>query len=165
MKATNADESGLTLIELCFVILIVGLLLATATPHLAGSYRALAMRSAAEQVYQDFTLASRRAVLSAHAWRVHILIGGRSYDLEERAFSAEQDQPAWSLRQEWRVQLRRSVPAEFILGPEGAVLEWSPDGRGPSGAVALRRRSGAPGGYEIHLENGEVKLDERRESD
>ncbi|MFQ5631788.1 MAG: Tfp pilus assembly protein FimT/FimU [bacterium] len=162
MKTMIADERGLTLIELCFVILILGLIVAMASPRLSQSYHKLKLKTTAEQVYRDLTMASRRATLSARPWRFRIWDDGSGYDLEEQISDYENDRPAWEADAKWQSKLRRGMQEGFVLHPEASTLIWSPNSRGPNNTLTLKSRNGDNIVYEIQIENGKVRLHERQ---
>lgn len=164
VKAMITDEGGLTLIELCFVILILGLILATASPHLSKSYHKLKLKTTAEKVHRDLMMASRRATLSAKPWRIRIWDDGDGYDLEERVIDYDDEQPVWDASEKWQLKFRRIVQEGLILQPEASTLVWSPAGQAPDGVLTLRNKKGDEPVYEIRLEKGEARLYERQQA-
>lgn len=136
------DTSGLTLIELCFVLLILGLIVLAATPQLSSSYRRLRIRTAAESFANDLAMAARRTVLSGNRWRVHIWENGRGYTLEREAPDPADATPLWQNDKKWQKAAEHALNRGLHLEPEDSQWSWDLGRAEVDGVLTLRDESG-----------------------
>jgi type II secretion system protein H len=151
------DESGLTLIEMCLVLLLLGLLVAAATPRLARSYQALKLKTAAESLAREMKVISRRALLVGQRWQLTIAADGRSYGLapqkprEETNAAALEEQAC-----EWQPARRRFLPEGITLAPADTALVWGLNGALSPSALTLTDEQARV--FEINLEGTRITI-------
>ncbi|MFQ5605508.1 MAG: Tfp pilus assembly protein FimT/FimU [bacterium] len=122
------NERGLTLIELCMTLIILGLIVAAASPQLVHSIRNLKTKNAAESLAENLLMIQQRAILSGRNWRFKVWEDGRGYTVEKRVFQDIPETPN-ALRQEsWKIHFEQALPATNILHPPAAVWNFWPDG-------------------------------------
>ncbi len=147
------DDRGLTLIELCLVLLILGLIVTAASPRLSRSFNHLKSKTAAERVAQDLVMARHRAVLSGRIWQLIISSDGRAYSLEQQILQ-DRDEPTRQGRRQWQTVLTRDLSHDHQLRPAGITLSLLPDGSYPQQILTLGKNDSSP--YEIHVESSGI---------
>ncbi|MFQ5650503.1 MAG: Tfp pilus assembly protein FimT/FimU [bacterium] len=155
-KQMGSNEHGLTLIELCLTLLILGLIVMAATPKLSRSFQDLRIQNIAEEVAADLVLCQQRAILTGHARRVKIWPDGRGYTIEHHRDQELPGQPSWSWQDEWQVELERTLASGTHLKPMAQPLEWTPAGACPD--LVLRIKDGNEKVYEIRIENSKITV-------
>ena len=152
MRRTVSNESGLTLIELCLVLLILGLIVAAASPRLYRSYRGLKLLSAAESIADELNLTQGRCAASGQEWRFRIWQDGHGYDVQRQAGDepAIPPRPAGGRLRNWRTVVHRSLPDGITLAPPAARLQWKPGGFLVHERLSISGSDGKT--YEIDLE-------------
>lgn len=156
MRPIISDERGLTLIELCLTLLILGLIVAAASPRFAHSYRDLKLKLAAEGLGDDLLMLHRRAVLSGRTWRCTVWKNGQGYSLEQRVVQDGSNQSTWEQETEWQVKRNRRLPKSLTLSPNGVELEWPPDGTYPDHTLSVSAEHGKI--YEIEIKKAKITV-------
>ncbi|MFQ5706618.1 MAG: Tfp pilus assembly protein FimT/FimU [bacterium] len=156
MRLAICNECGLTLIELCLTLLVLGLIVAAATPQFNRSYQDLKLKSEAERLVDDLRMIHRRAVLSGRPWRFRVWENGKGYELQQQSVQRSPDQPAWLWPGRWQVRVRHPLPDEFELNPNGTVLEWTPAGDVPHSVLDISGANGKK--YEIQISQNKIAL-------
>lgn len=153
-----SNERGLTLVEVCLTLLIVGLIVAAASPRLARSHRNLKLRTAAEGVADDINMIHWRAVLSGRQWRFIIWSDGQGYDVERQPTMETVGQPGFASEwtPDWQVVTRRPLPPGSTLRPEGSVLQWGPTDAARRDTLCIS--DGDERAYEIHIEGARISV-------
>ncbi|MDZ7276621.1 MAG: prepilin-type N-terminal cleavage/methylation domain-containing protein [candidate division KSB1 bacterium] len=158
MTRAIGNERGLTLIELCLTLLILGLIVAAASPRLSRSYRRLQLKTAAESIADEIRMIQRRAEISQQAWRFIIRPDGKSYAVEcqHRGEFAEPPATAATGAPEWEPVIRRTLPAAINLAPVAFTIEWTADGVTPHQSLRVCDAEG--NAYEIRIEESGLAL-------
>ncbi|MFQ5864136.1 MAG: Tfp pilus assembly protein FimT/FimU [bacterium] len=156
MRRVIFNERGLTLIELCITLLILGLIVAAASPRLIKSYGDLKLKTAAQGIAEELVTTQRRAVLSGRMWRFKVWDNGLGYSVEQQVTQESADQPAWQWPTEWHTELSRRLPKGSKLNPEGAIVEWAPDGCYPQHTLSISNENEKI--YEIQIESARITV-------
>ncbi len=130
------NESGLTLIELCLTMLILGLVLMASTPKLARSFKNLRSKSVAEDVAADLVLCRHRAILSGSARRMRVWDNGLGYTVERLSLESG-NRPSLRSSEAWQVEIDNPMATETTLSPPGQAFEWTPAGSQTTGTLIL----------------------------
>ncbi len=117
------NETGLTLIELCLTLLILGLIIALAIPRLGRSYHSLRLKSTAEQIAEELEMTRKRSDLFDQAWRLRLLKSKQGYILEKKV-----ENPWFPGQMSWQQVFRKDLPAGFSLDTKEKIIEWLPGG-------------------------------------
>ncbi|MFQ5637214.1 MAG: hypothetical protein ACE5IR_04390 [bacterium] len=164
MKRIISNERGLTLLEICLTLLVLGLLVAAANPRLSRSYRSLKLKLAAESTAEDLFMVYRRAILSGSTWRVTVWEDGRGYTIEQQGAAESADPSAWQSQPEWHVQRKQRLASGVKLSPRTAQLEWSPNGEHPQHVLHISsEKSEDEDSYEIQISKTKITI-QRAES-
>jgi len=156
MRRTICDERGLTLLELCFTLLIVGLIVTLASPRLRRTYASLKLKTAARNVAQELEGVRRQAMLSGFSWRFRVWSDGRGYVVERRG-PDELGGEALEMRQSaWEKELGHRLPEGYHLEPVGETAEWDP--QGPFPELTLRLLSDRGEAYEVEVKRTEISV-------
>jgi Tfp pilus assembly protein FimT len=142
----------LTLLELCLTLLILGLIVALASPRLSRSYHHLRLNTAAERLAGDLRMIQTRAVLSAQRWRVVVWPDDRGYTMERQ--DREPNNAFVFLDKEssefaGQVVRHEPLPRGLTIAPQGAVWEWQPDGTAVGDTLRLIDEEGQSHGIRI----------------
>ncbi|RMF59573.1 MAG: hypothetical protein D6748_06085 [Calditrichaeota bacterium] len=146
------NEKGLTLIELCLTLLILGLIIALATPRLAGSYHSMHLKSVAQKIAEEVCQIQNQAELLEQEWKMKIVEDGRGYLLEKEETSINDlnlDQ------KKWEVVFQKKLPEDFSLEcsiEEIAIFPY--DGQ----PIQLGVKDGKNRMITIQIENGQYEL-------
>ncbi len=150
------NEDGLTFLELCLVLLILGLLLAAATPKLSRSYEALKFKTAAKAVAADVDFAFSAAILSGRAHRLRLWPDGSGYTVEEKITAQAPAGFAPSAEVRWRSVRSNRLPEQLQLESDAPELIFS--AAHPEKAAELRLVSEKHREARIVLRRGAVKV-------
>ncbi|KAA3617926.1 MAG: hypothetical protein DWQ05_07730 [Calditrichaeota bacterium] len=138
----NDAEKGITLLELCIVVLILGLIVTMAVPHLKRTYSSLVLKTETQEIVDQLYMINRRAVLSGVPWRFKVWPDGKGFFVERQLVEIYDHRPIVSVEPNWHTESRHYLAKGSTLNPVDYSLEWSPDGRYPDGKLALNTSSG-----------------------
>lgn len=150
MKTATPNERGLTLIELCVTLLVLGLIAALASPRLTHAYYHLRLKTTAEEIVDAMTMAGRRAIFSGQPWRLRVSPEGDCYFIEQQMTDIDSEQPVWNWPADWRIEIRKVLDDGLRLTPTGESFTWIPGGAPPCGKLVVSDGSGRS--HTIHLE-------------
>lgn len=148
-----SDESGLTLIELCLTLLLLGLFVAAASPDLSHALAAMRLKSEAESVAADMRMASQKSRISGVRRRMLVAEDGSGYVIERQTWEDTPDTPAWEPPADWHVTVQRTLRPGSQLKPAGQTFVLDP-GRTRTGILLTYVHDGKTL-YEIRLVAGE----------
>lgn len=153
-----ADDRGLTLIELCLTLLILGILVALATPRLAGTYQELKLRNTAERIADELRQLRQRALLTGEGWRFRVWEDGRGFSVDHLRPPESGATPAWYAAQMWEEVSRQSLGSghEFVEPDPPPVWECRPDGRFGEMSIQVCNQNGSV--YEIRVTHQGIVL-------
>lgn len=149
-----STEKGLTLLELCLVVLILGLIVTMAVPRLQKSYSSLLVKSEANEIVEQMHMINRRAILSGVPWRFSIWPDGSGYFVERKLYEDYGNQPVVAVKPTWHVESRHYLQNGSVLTPVDTFFEWRPDGRFPRGKLAIVSSKG----YRSEVTINEAKI-------
>ncbi len=155
------NEAGLTLLEICLTLLILGLIVAFASPRLSRAYRHSQLRNQAERLGDDLRLIKARAVLAAQKWRLVVWPDGRGYTIEQQNRQPKEasffgvDEISECVGQVVRHQ---PLSHGLMIAPPGAVWQWQPDGTAVGDSLYLIDEEGRT--YEIRVNGKRLVVQE-----
>ncbi len=121
-----SNERGLTLIELCLTLLVLGLLVAAASPNLSHALSALKLKSEAESVATNLQMAIQKCRISGIPHRIQVMEDGKSYVIGRQSWEDSPDRPAWDPVTDWQVIVRNALSTGSKLQPAGEAFVLDP---------------------------------------
>lgn len=149
------NDHGLTLIEVCLVVLILGLIISAATAQFSRSYAQYRLKAAARTVARDLRTAYQRAVFQSQPFRFRVWQNGYGYALDSEEGGDALNHTAVRER-DWREVLTRALPDGYTLRPFGSIIEFPPSGRIPEGELIVYEKQGRR--YRIVLHDGKINV-------
>ncbi len=131
------NEKGLTLIELCLTLLILGLIIALAIPRLGKSYHSLHLKTLAEQIAGELEMTRHHSDLFNQAWRLRVFKNKQGYVLEKRV-----DNTFFPGKVTWQLVSRKDLPSGFSLNAKDNIVEWLPGRRAPETQLQICDKNG-----------------------
>lgn len=156
LKTATPNERGLTLIELCVTLLVLGLIVALASPRLTQAYYHLRLKTTAEEIADAMTMAAHRAIFSGQPWRLRVSPEGDCYFIEQQRTDVDSEQPVWGWPADWHVEIRKTLDKDLRLAPTDESFTWISNGAPPCGKLVVSDANGR--GYAIRLEAVGVTL-------
>ncbi len=136
------NEKGLTLIELCLAILILGLLVVAVAPRLAGTFSKMKIKSAAEKFAAELRLTRQQAAFSGTFWRLRITDEGRVYCLEQEIQNTRPRIATIRRRRFWQMHHRILLEDELYFMETQKTINCSPSSGWSQAMLRLRDGNG-----------------------
>lgn len=150
------NDRGLTLIELCLTLLILGLLIAAMSPRLSNSYQEMQLKNTAEGIAEELQMIHEQTLFTGQQRRFKIWSDGTGFTIERQTKVISSTKLAEPVHEQWQVMKKQRLIDGLELRPFDVVLFWSVDGMYPLDSISLVTKQGRK--YEIRFKNEQIDV-------